>query len=101
MSDESDFLEAIADAPDDDTVRLAYADWLAEHGKLTQAKLLRHPGQDNPLGLRGTQEWLGPIVRRNQELVFRRGIPSIASYTYQHDRMLPIAEEEILALAAS
>ena len=39
------FLRAIADAPDDDTPRLVYADWLDEHGA-TDADRVRaeHPG---------------------------------------------------------
>src|SRR5690348_3164124 len=32
MSQDEAWLRAIADAPDDDAPRLAYADWLEEHG---------------------------------------------------------------------
>src|SRR5260370_279371 len=32
MNDESAFLEAIAKTPDDDALRLVYADWLEERG---------------------------------------------------------------------
>src|SRR5262249_35576893 len=33
MNDEAAFLAAIAAAPDDNTTRLVYADWLDEHGR--------------------------------------------------------------------
>jgi uncharacterized protein (TIGR02996 family) len=32
MPDEQGFLTAIREAPDDDTPRLVYADWLDDHG---------------------------------------------------------------------
>ncbi|HEY7315357.1 MAG TPA: TIGR02996 domain-containing protein [Gemmataceae bacterium] len=38
---EDGFLLAIRDAPDDEGVRLIYADWLEEHGQLSRADFLR------------------------------------------------------------
>lgn len=38
---EDDFLTAITAAPDDDTPRLVYADWLDEHGRRARAALIR------------------------------------------------------------
>jgi uncharacterized protein (TIGR02996 family) len=35
------FLRAICENPDDDTVRLVYADWLDEHGELERAEFIR------------------------------------------------------------
>jgi uncharacterized protein (TIGR02996 family) len=35
------FLRAIADSPDDDALRLVYADWLDEHGQAEQAESIR------------------------------------------------------------
>lgn len=35
------FLRAICDNPEDDTVRLAYADWLDENGDPERAALIR------------------------------------------------------------
>jgi uncharacterized protein (TIGR02996 family) len=35
------FLRAICENPDDDTVRLVYADWLDEHGESDRAELIR------------------------------------------------------------
>src|SRR5262249_3447796 len=35
------FLNAILDAPDDDTVRLVFADWLEEHGNPERADFIR------------------------------------------------------------
>lgn len=39
--DQAALLAAIVAAPDDDTVRLAYADWLDEHGDTQQAAFIR------------------------------------------------------------
>jgi uncharacterized protein (TIGR02996 family) len=41
MSDEDAFLQAIADAPGDDTTPLVYADWLEERGDSSRANSLR------------------------------------------------------------
>lgn len=41
MSDESALLAAIAANPDDDTARLAYADWLDENDRAEQAEFIR------------------------------------------------------------
>jgi uncharacterized protein (TIGR02996 family) len=41
MSDEAHLLAAIAEAPDDDTPRLVYADWLDEHDQPDRAEFIR------------------------------------------------------------
>jgi uncharacterized protein (TIGR02996 family) len=41
MSDEPALLSAITAHPDEDTPRLAYADWLTEHGNPTRAEFIR------------------------------------------------------------
>ena len=41
MSDEDALLAAIIAAPDDDTPRLVYADWLDEHDRPEHAEYLR------------------------------------------------------------
>jgi uncharacterized protein (TIGR02996 family) len=41
MASEDSFLRAIIDAPDDDGVRLVYADWLDEHGHPARAEFIR------------------------------------------------------------
>jgi uncharacterized protein (TIGR02996 family) len=38
---EADFVRAVTAEPDDDTVRLAFADWLDEQGKLGRAQFIR------------------------------------------------------------
>lgn len=38
---EADFIRAVAAEPDDDTVRLAFADWLDEHGRPGRAQFVR------------------------------------------------------------
>src|SRR5262249_41266122 len=41
MTDEDAFVQSILDAPDDDTSRLVFADWLEEHGRESHAELIR------------------------------------------------------------
>ena len=41
MNDEGAFLAAIIAQPDDDTVRLVFADWLQEHGQPERAEFIR------------------------------------------------------------
>ena len=41
MSEGVAFLRAILDNPDDDGVRLVYADWLEEHGQPERAEFIR------------------------------------------------------------
>ena len=41
MSQHAGFLRAILDDPDDDGVRLVYADWLDEHGQPERAEFIR------------------------------------------------------------
>ena len=41
MSEREGFLRAICAEPDDDTVRLAFADWLQEHGEPDRAEFIR------------------------------------------------------------
>ena len=54
-SDEAAFLAAIIAAPEDDTVRLAYADWLDEQGHPARAGYIRRRILGfSSLGLRGT-----------------------------------------------
>jgi uncharacterized protein (TIGR02996 family) len=40
-SEESGFLQAILEAPDEDAPRLIYADWLDEHGEALRAEFIR------------------------------------------------------------
>lgn len=41
MTHDDAFLQAILEAPDDDTPRLIYADWLDEHGDPARAEFIR------------------------------------------------------------
>jgi uncharacterized protein (TIGR02996 family) len=41
MTDRDAFLRAICEAPDDDTPRLVFADWLDEHGEAKRAEFIR------------------------------------------------------------
>lgn len=78
MSDESALLKAILAAPDDDTVRLVYADWLEEHGQPERAEYIRieceMTGIHDELGF-GPNEWESPrfweLDKRREELYDR------------------------------
>lgn len=68
------FLDAIAEAPDDDLTRLAYADWLEENGdgdRPARAELIRVQCEADRL-----PEWdrrRGPLLRRAKKLIKEHG----------------------------
>lgn len=95
MNEARDFLEAIGEAPDDDTPRLIYADWLEEHGDPDRAAFIRHQcaaaaareaGDDETywteealawqLRRRHGKEWAGPWAEWASEGEFGRGFVS-------------------------
>jgi uncharacterized protein (TIGR02996 family) len=41
MTEHDAFLQAIIESPDDDTLRLVFADWLEEHGDAARAELIQ------------------------------------------------------------
>ena len=79
MIDDPVLLSSIIADPDDDGLRLAYADWLQEHGQLDRARLVRvqielanlpEPARAEELRQRETVllaeyglDWLGPLRR--------------------------------------
>ena len=94
MTDEETFLSAILAQPDDDTVRLVYADWLAEHGDpdrgefiRVEVELARTPpdtiaaerrrsvlyGRRAELLKRHKAAWLAPFAPHARESSFERG----------------------------
>jgi uncharacterized protein (TIGR02996 family) len=86
MSDESQFLAAMAADPDDDTPRLVFADWLDEHGQPDRAEFIRlqcRPDRDDPPvsrradALRSINRdvWEAPFAAIGAEVEFRRGFP--------------------------
>src|SRR5262249_10178667 len=103
MSERDGFLRAIAANPADDTVRLAFADWLEEHGDPDRAQLIpvqipfgnadrpsRPPGKlaacEKHLLDAHRAEWLGPLANvvaegdhEPFEPTFRRGFVESAS----------------------
>ncbi|VTU00050.1 leucine-rich repeat-containing protein typical subtype : Repeat-companion domain protein OS=Isosphaera pallida (strain ATCC 43644 / DSM 9630 / IS1B) GN=Isop_0537 PE=4 SV=1: LRR_6: LRR_6 [Gemmataceae bacterium] len=76
MSDEDAFLAAIATAPDEDTPRLAYADWLDEHDRPTRAEFIRTQieiARKEHLP-RAVLHRYADLFKRNQDLIeFHRG----------------------------
>src|SRR5262249_31895063 len=90
--DQQGLLAAIADAPDDELPRRAYADWLEESGHRDRAALLRlacdgeSPGLSRPefqalrkqteaATKRLTKEWLAPVVKAGAEVRCPEGLP--------------------------
>jgi uncharacterized protein (TIGR02996 family) len=125
---EADLLRAVCDAPDDDALRLVYADWLEEHDDLDRAAFIRaqvrlarlRPWDDGHVELdvrcreleRLHPEWLGwlaPFVKREgrpfgwEEPPFDRGFPARlsmrpADLVDHHDRLFETAPIRGLSL---
>jgi uncharacterized protein (TIGR02996 family) len=101
MTHEDAFLQAIGAAPQDDTPRLVYADWLQEHGgpaeaargEFIRAQCLLAAGELPPerqerlqgrlreLLERYQAEWLGPLHLPSLRWQFRRGLVEALSHT--------------------
>ena len=90
MSDREPFLRAIQEAPDDDTPRLVYADWLEENGDPDRAEFVRvqcdlaRRGLDDPrypelaareydLLAAHRKEWSKPLRPYSGNFTFERG----------------------------
>ena len=95
-----DFLRAIIENPDDDALRLVFADWLEERGEndraefiRVQIELARLPEGDRrrrrleereeELLSRNEEEWVGPIRDRVVSWVFHRGFITEVTVTVQ------------------
>jgi uncharacterized protein (TIGR02996 family) len=94
MSEQDDFLPAVLERPDDDTLRLVYADWLQERGDpraefiRVQVALARMAADDSQLGtLRArerdlleehAQDWCAPLGLDLEQCEFRRGFVEAA-----------------------
>jgi type VI secretion system protein ImpC len=93
MSTEQAFLQEILERPDDDEVRLVYADWLLDQGDPrgefihAQVALARrgleegraaelHRREVDLLNLFGAQ-WKAPFEERGWQVEFRRGLPAV------------------------
>ncbi|MBY0457171.1 MAG: TIGR02996 domain-containing protein [Gemmataceae bacterium] len=76
-------VRAIVAAPDEDTPRLAYADWLDEHDRPARARLIRIQcdlarlqAEEQELIERHGQEWGGPLFALGaDDWKFHRGFP--------------------------
>ena len=64
------FLRAIYDAPDDNTPRLVYADWLDEHGDPDRAALIRAQCESDRLPVEG-RDWTDELATREGRLTRR------------------------------
>jgi uncharacterized protein (TIGR02996 family) len=98
MSADRRFLDAIAEAPDDDLPRLAYSDWLEDRGDADRAEFIRLQVElarrpvDSPtrreqafrareLLDRHETEWIAPIRPFVHEWRFRRGFVDMIGLT--------------------
>src|SRR5437763_13277856 len=103
MSAEQAFLQEIVEDPDDDAVRLIYADWLEDHGNAARAEFIRTQielagmKEDDPrredfaareadLLAEHEAEWVGPLREHLMGWTFLRGFLS----------HIEIAAEEVL-----
>ncbi|VTU02371.1 Repeat-companion domain TIGR02996 OS=Singulisphaera acidiphila (strain ATCC BAA-1392 / DSM 18658 / VKM B-2454 / MOB10) GN=Sinac_4455 PE=4 SV=1 [Gemmataceae bacterium] len=83
------FLRAICADPEDDTVRLAYADWLDENGDPDRAEFIRlqvavplRPKGPDDSSAREAILWRGNVSRWNQEVPTVKGI----DWTWEYRR---------------
>jgi uncharacterized protein (TIGR02996 family) len=83
-NEERGLIESICDEPDDDGVRLVYADWLEENGQADRAELIRvQIAIEN--GVSDLRERESELITRLQVdwpgIRFRRGMGVVALYT--------------------
>ncbi len=106
MTIEKDFLSTIRDEPDDDGIRLIYADWLEEQGKVDRAEFIRLQCEiagmdlDDPrrpamelraedLLVRHRGEWTQGLPESVAlTTVFERGFPEYAQVTAKRSEFL-------------
>jgi uncharacterized protein (TIGR02996 family) len=90
VSDEDAFIRAAQAQPDDDTLRLVYADWLEEQGEATHAAFVRLQVRRSQLGLRhpdrpGLLAEEGRLLQKHKRYwngrvhrtLHRRGLPGL------------------------
>jgi uncharacterized protein (TIGR02996 family) len=123
MNQEEAFLEAIREEPDDDTVRLIFADWLEERGDprgefiRIQCALVTMTDEDERRALlqdrverlleQHEPKWVGSLASRVQRYTFRRGfveeitVSAAALITQGRDlfRHHPIRTAHVFSLA--
>jgi uncharacterized protein (TIGR02996 family) len=97
MSDEVGLLDAIRESPENDSLRLVYADWLEEHGHGERAELIRVQLELAPL-LEGAWEVefsrVRALERREADLLpacsdWLAGLPSPDPVEWRFERGLP------------
>ena len=69
MSEESAFLVGIATHPNDDAPRLAFADWLDEHDRPTEAELIRVQIELEPIRKRSGEPRTDELLAREADLL--------------------------------
>jgi uncharacterized protein (TIGR02996 family) len=116
MTYDDAFLQSILENPDDDGLRLIYADWLDERGDSrgefirVQCELARLPESDprrseleareRALLLASGKEWAGPLVGLTRSWTYRRGFVegirlggnAFVAYTDYLFRLAPLRE---------
>jgi len=123
-ADREAFLQTILEAPDDDTARLIFADWLEERGESERAELIRvqcelarlpednprHPhyaewkAREQALLRAHEREWAAPLAALVSGWEFRRGFvdvvtmaaPAFLEHGQELFRVAPIAHVRIL-----
>jgi uncharacterized protein (TIGR02996 family) len=83
MSDETALLRAIAAHPDEDTPRLAYADWLDEHGDANRAAFIR--GQIEYTHLRDDSPHRREVAFRCRQLLDAHENDWLAAHSFERD----------------
>ncbi|HJZ59491.1 MAG TPA: TIGR02996 domain-containing protein [Gemmataceae bacterium] len=88
MSDRLAFLRAIRASPGDDTARLAFADWLDEHGEPEQAEFIRVQLELDPVRDRLEDLRTRELIRREEVLEQDKHTPRFGAAFECDDRLM-------------
>lgn len=106
MRDKAAFLAAMAAAPEDDLLRLAFADWLEERGDDARAEFIRcqfglrwDQSRAAELLAANREEWERPFRALGAEVRFHGGFPYSLNADVQGAKMphTPISQNRIAA----
>lgn len=98
---DTEFLDAIAEEPDDDAFRLAYAEWLEKNGQGDRAEFIRiqcaswaTSPREQALLEKYRRDWLGAYHHDLLRWHFRRGLPAAFSHSGIFQRTETVRDSE-------
>lgn len=99
MTHEEAFMEAILAAPADDAIRLEYADWLEEQGRVERAEFVR---VQVAMARMGTLDLSKGLTYREREIIkLRYGLGGGGAYTWEEiGRIFKVTRERVRNIMA-